>query len=190
MKVAICIVSVVAVTALVASASHVPTGASSQYRSQNNLGQYSFGFDEAGATGGSFRHERSLAPGTVQGSYGLNGADGKLRIVHYTADPVNGFQASIQTNEMAEPRDSAGVAVNHAATVVAAAPVAAPVPVAPAPVPVAAPAPVPVAVAAAPAPVPVYAAAQVLPALAPPAAFGYHVVAHHYAPAALGYYRS
>jgi hypothetical protein len=165
-----------AVSALVASASHVPTGASSQYRSQNNLGQYSFGFDEAGATGGSFRHERSLAPGTVQGSYGLNGADGKLRIVHYTADPVNGFRASIQTNEVAEPRDSAGVAVNHAATVVAApaVPVAAPA------VPVAAPA-VPVA---APAPVPVY-AAPVLPALAPPAAFGYNVVSHHYAP--LGY---
>lgn len=170
-----------AVSALLASASHLPTGASSQYRSQNNLGQYSFGFDEAGATGGSFRHERSLAPGTVQGSYGLNGADGKLRIVHYTADPVNGFRASIQTNEVSEPRDSAGVAVNHAAAVVAA---PAPVPVAVAPLPAA-----PVAVAAAPAPVPVVPAfaAPLLPALAPPTAFGYNVVAHHYGPAAFGY---
>lgn len=94
----------------------VNTGASTQYRSQNNLGQYSFGYDESGASGGSFRHEKSDGNSRI-GSYGLTGADGKVRIVNYVAD-ANGFRANVQTNENGvEPRDSANVAINKAVQV-------------------------------------------------------------------------
>lgn len=125
MKFIICLASLVSV----ASASHllapaaipaaVNTGSSSQYRSQDNLGQYSFGYDEAGATGGSFRHEKSDAYGNRVGSYGLTGADGRVRIVNYVAD-ANGYRANVQTNEPGtESRDTAGVAVNKAPIAVA-----------------------------------------------------------------------
>lgn len=97
----------------------VNTGASSQYRSQDSLGQYSFGYDESGATGGSFRHEKSDALGNRVGSYGLRGADGRIRIVNYVAD-ANGYRANVQTNEPGtESRDTASVAVNKAALEVA-----------------------------------------------------------------------
>lgn len=123
-QVLICLASFVAVVSashLLAPAPVVPaainTGASSQYRSQDNLGQYSFGYDEAGATGGSFRHEKSDALGNRVGSYGLTGADGRVRIVNYVAD-ANGYRANVQTNEPGtESRDSAGVAVNKAVVV-------------------------------------------------------------------------
>lgn len=125
MKFIICLASLLSV----ASASHllapaaipaaVNTGSSSQYRSQDNLGQYSFGYDEAGATGGSFRHEKSDAYGNRVGSYGLTGADGRVRIVNYVAD-ANGYRANVQTNEPGtESRDTAGVSVNRAPVAVA-----------------------------------------------------------------------
>lgn len=165
----------------------VNTGASSQYRSQDNLGQYSFGYDEAGATGGSFRHEKSDALGNRIGSYGLTGADGRVRVVNYVAD-ANGYRATVQTNEPGtEPRDTANVAMNKGAPIAVAAP--APVAVAaPAPVPVAA-APVAYPAAAHPAYLP--AAAPVAPVAAPflaqapiltPAGFGFTVINHHVAP--------
>lgn len=210
MKVIICLASFIAV----ASASHlaapiagpavaaVSTGASSQYRSQNSAGQYSFGYDESGATGGSFRHEKSDLPGTVQGSYGLRTADGRLRVVSYQADAL-GYRANIQTNEPGvEPKDPAATLINKAPVAVAApvpVAVAAPAPVAyaaPAPVAYAAPAPIaapaPLALPAygpAPlaAPAPIYAA----PALAAPipSAFSYNSVVSHLAgPVALPAY--
>lgn len=155
----------------------VNTGASSQYRSQDNLGQYSFGYDEAGATGGSFRHEKSDAYGNKFGSYGLRGADGKVRVVNYVAD-ANGFRANVQTNEAGtEPRNPAAVQMNQPLPVAVAAPVA----LAPAPVPVAAAPALPVPIAAAPVAVPA------LPALAPPAAFGFGLINHHFAPALPAY---
>lgn len=172
----------------------INTGASSQYRSQDNLGQYSFGYDEAGATGGSFRHEKSDALGNRIGSYGLTGADGRVRVVNYVAD-ANGYRATVQTNEPGtEPRDTANVAMNKGAPVaVAAAPA---VPVAAAPVALAAPVAAPAPVAAAPvypaAAAPAYLApAPAAPVAAPflaqapvltPAGFGFTVINHHVAP--------
>jgi hypothetical protein len=172
----------------------VSTGASSQYRSQNSAGQYAFGYDESGATGGSFRHEKSDLPGTVQGSYGLRTADGRLRVVSYQADAL-GYRANIQTNEPGvEPKDPAATLINKAPVAVAApapVPVAAPAPVAvaaPAPVAVAAPAPVAVpAYAPAPLAAPVYAAPAV--AAPVPSAFSYNSVVSHLAgPVALPAY--
>uniref|UniRef100_A0A2L2Y7L6 Cuticle protein 14 isoform b n=1 Tax=Parasteatoda tepidariorum TaxID=114398 RepID=A0A2L2Y7L6_PARTP len=137
------------------------TGASSQYRSQDGLGNYAFGYNEGHPSGATFRKE-SGSNGVVAGSYGLTDADGRQRIVNYVADAA-GFRADIKTNEPGvEPKDPAHAAINKAGLVVApAAPIAyaAPVPAAlPAHVPAApaltyaaAPAVIPAALPAAPA---------------------------------------
>ncbi|XP_074600550.1 cuticle protein 14-like [Brevipalpus obovatus] len=102
----------------------VNTGASSQYRSQDNIGNYAFGYNEDHSSGGTFRREQGDAHGTKIGSYGLRDADGRMRIVNYIADAL-GFRASIQTNEPGtEPRDSADVLVNKAVVAPVAAPIA------------------------------------------------------------------
>lgn len=107
----------------------VNTGSSAQFRSQDNIGNYAFGYNEDHATGGTFRRE-SGAPGVQVGSYGLRDADGRVRVVNYVAD-AGGFRANIQTNEPGvEPKDPAAVLINKAAAIVAApavAPLAAPV---------------------------------------------------------------
>jgi len=118
---------------LAAPAALVSTGTSSQYRSQDNIGNYAFGYNEDHATGGTFRREAG-SPGAVTGSYGLRDIDGRVRVVNYVADAL-GFRANIQTNEPGvEPKDPASTLINKG--VVAAAPVvaaAAPVAVAAAP---------------------------------------------------------
>jgi len=67
------------------------------HRTDDGLGSYSFGYDEAHTTGGSF-HKESGSPGVKVGSYGLHGADGRVRVVNYVADGL-GFRADIKTNE-------------------------------------------------------------------------------------------
>jgi len=111
------------------------TGASSQFRSQDNIGNYAFGYNEDHASGGSFRREQG-APGVQVGSYGLRDADGRVRVVNYVADAA-GFRANVQSNEPGvEPKDPANVLINKAAAIVApavaAAPLAAPLVAAPA----------------------------------------------------------
>jgi len=181
----ICLASFIAVASashLVAPAPAIPaavsTGTSSQYRSQNSLGDYTFGYNEDHPSGGSFRREAGNLAGKT-GSYGLRDIDGRTRIVNYVADAA-GFRASIQTNEPGvEPKDPAATLINKAAPVAVAAPapvaVAAP---APAPLPLAAPAPVALA---APAPVAVAAPAPLAApvAIAAPAAFSYNTVVSH-----------
>lgn len=164
----------------------VSSGSSSQFRSEDNYGNYNFGYDESHATGGSSRREEQ-SNGVRRGSYSLSDADGRRRVVNYIAD-ADGFRASIQTNEPGvEPKDSADVSINKAAPVlVAPAPVYAPAPVFAAPAPVlAAPAPV-----YAPAPVAVkgYARAPVAYATGPvaieaetPRAFSYSFGSTHLA---------
>ncbi|KAI2797250.1 hypothetical protein BLOT_011231 [Blomia tropicalis] len=112
---------IVAFAAIVASASAVPavvnTGHSAQFRSQDSLGNYAFGYNEDHATGGTFRRE-SGSPGIAQGSYGLRVADGRVRVVNYVADAL-GFRANIQTNEPGvEDQDPASVLINKAAAIV------------------------------------------------------------------------
>ncbi|OQR75436.1 cuticular protein-like [Tropilaelaps mercedesae] len=62
------------------------------------IGNYNFGYDEAHASGSSFRRESGNALGVKTGSYGLREADGRVRVVNYVADGA-GFRASIATNE-------------------------------------------------------------------------------------------
>lgn len=93
------------------AASHISTGTSSQFRQEDNLGNYNFGYDEAHATGASSRREQQIN-GVVRGSYALNDADGRRRIVHYIADD-NGFRANIETNEPGvEAKDPADILIN------------------------------------------------------------------------------
>jgi len=95
------------------------TGSSAQFRSQDNIGNYAFGYNEDHATGGTFRREQG-GPGVQVGSYGLRDADGRVRVVNYVADGA-GFRANIQTNEPGvEPKDPAAVLINKAAAIVAA----------------------------------------------------------------------
>lgn len=108
-----------AAPAAVVAPAAVSTGTSSVYRSQDNIGNYAFGYNENHATGGSFRSERGDAAGNVAGSYGLVDGDGRQRVVNYVADAA-GYRASIQTNEPGvEPKDPADVSINKAVVVAA-----------------------------------------------------------------------
>lgn len=92
----------------------VLTGTSNQFRSEDDHGNYNFGYDESHGTGASSRREEQIN-GVVRGSYSLNDADGRHRIVTYIADEA-GFRAHIQTNEPGvEPKDSADVLINKPA---------------------------------------------------------------------------
>ncbi|XP_073815356.1 cuticle protein-like [Musca autumnalis] len=87
--------------------------------------QYSYGYDVKDAISGDSKTAvETRDGGFVQGQYSLNDADGYRRIVDYTSDPINGFNAVVR-------REPLVAAV--AAPVVKAA-VAAPVVAAPAPV--------------------------------------------------------
>lgn len=100
----------------VAPLAAVSTGTSSQFRSEDNYGNYNFGYDESHATGGSSRREEQTN-GVRRGSYSLSDADGRHRVVNYIAD-ADGFRASIQTNEPGvEPKDPADTLINKSAPV-------------------------------------------------------------------------
>ncbi|XP_008551549.1 cuticle protein 19.8 [Microplitis demolitor] len=90
--------------------------------------QYTFAYDVQDALTGDSKAQYETRNGdVVQGSYSLIEADGTRRIVDYTADPVNGFNAVVNR----EP--AVAVAPIVAKTAIPAAPVAAKVvaPVAP-----------------------------------------------------------
>ncbi|KAL1436668.1 hypothetical protein MTO96_049562 [Rhipicephalus appendiculatus] len=121
-------------------------GTSKQFRNDDGLGNYNFGYDEDHTSGGSFRRETGNALGAKEGSYGLRDADGRVRVVNYVADEL-GFRASISSNEPGiMPSTPAGVTIGipQQGPVAPAVPVAAPAPAAfaaPAPAAFAAPAP-------------------------------------------------
>uniref|UniRef100_A0A0A9W1G0 Cuticle protein 6 n=1 Tax=Lygus hesperus TaxID=30085 RepID=A0A0A9W1G0_LYGHE len=120
----------------------------SQYHSQDELGQYSYGY----AGGPSAKEEIKTADGITRGGYSYIDANGIVQSASYVSDPVNGFRVAA-TNLPAGPAVPAGPSVVAAAPAV----VAAPAPVlAAAPAPIVASAPVwaaQPAVVAAPAPV-------------------------------------
>lgn len=86
-------------------------GTSKQFRNDDGLGNYNFGYDEDHTSGGSFRREAGNALGAKEGSYGLRDADGRVRVVSYIADEL-GFRASISSNEPGiMPSTPAGVTI-------------------------------------------------------------------------------
>ncbi|XP_043283499.1 larval cuticle protein A3A-like [Venturia canescens] len=75
--------------------------------------QYSYGYDVHDSLTGDIKNQQETRDGdVVHGSYSLVEADGSRRIVDYTADPVNGFNAVVRK----EPAQVAVKAV-HAAPV-------------------------------------------------------------------------
>lgn len=74
--------------------------------------QYSFAYDVQDSLTGDSKSQHETRNGdVVEGHYSLVDADGVKRTVHYTADPVHGFNAQVHREPL------------HAKTVVAAAPV-------------------------------------------------------------------
>ncbi|KAK0170274.1 hypothetical protein PV328_010853 [Microctonus aethiopoides] len=79
--------------------------------------QYSYGYDvQDSLTGDNKQQHESRNGDLVQGSYSFIEADGSRRIVEYTADPLNGFNAVV--------RKEPGTVAAAAAPVIAKAPVA------------------------------------------------------------------
>lgn len=56
---------------------------------------YSYGVEDP-HTGNMQSHQESRDGDTVHGQYSVLQADGTTRIVRYTADPINGFQATVE----------------------------------------------------------------------------------------------
>ncbi|XP_054721770.1 cuticle protein 14-like [Uloborus diversus] len=91
---------------------YLSTGVSQQYRTQDNIGNYQFGYNEGHSSGGTFRRETGDAWGNKYGSYGLRDADGRYRVVNYVAD-AGGFRADVKSNEPGvAPKDSASTTVS------------------------------------------------------------------------------
>ncbi|XP_077488462.1 uncharacterized protein LOC144099192 isoform X2 [Amblyomma americanum] len=102
-----------AATAAFTHAAHSPGGAQ-QFQYQGP-GGYTFGYNHAHGSGGgaSWRKESADAAGNVVGSYGLKDADGRVRLVTYTANG-NGFQANVQSNEPGLPQyPGLGAGITH-----------------------------------------------------------------------------
>merc|ERR1712142_1047191 len=96
---------------------HVPTEYKSQYHSQDELGQFSFGHISADQA----HHQVRDFTGAVQGSYTYIDADGEQVVAHYIADS-NGFRVSSNALPVAPTFD--GVAPEGPVAPVASEPVA------------------------------------------------------------------
>ncbi|XP_058123709.1 cuticle protein-like [Anopheles ziemanni] len=85
----------------------IPAELQSQYHSQDELGQYSYGYSGAQ----SAKAESKSFDGITRGSYSYVDAENKLQTVAYTADAVNGFRvaasnlpvAPVETRTAPEP---------------------------------------------------------------------------------------
>lgn len=88
-----------ALSAIVAAASagHVG-GSSTNYRKQDDFGNYAFGYDIKDDWGNVNGRSEKGSHGHVIGSYYLGEIDGRHRSVEYVADKL-GFRASVKTNE-------------------------------------------------------------------------------------------
>lgn len=90
----------------------------SRVRADNNIGPpapYSFSYGSSDKYGSHGREESRDEHGTVRGSYRIQLADGRMRLVKYVADK-DGFRAGISTNEQGtESASSSGVVVHSQA---------------------------------------------------------------------------
>ncbi|XP_023290990.2 larval cuticle protein A2B-like [Lucilia cuprina] len=108
-----------------------PLAAVAQVEEYDPHPQYSYGYDVKDAISGDSKTAvETRDGGFVQGQYSLNDADGYRRIVDYTSDPINGFNAVVRR----EPLVAAVAAPVVKAAPVVAAPAAVPFTYAAAPV--------------------------------------------------------
>ncbi|XP_039288411.1 cuticle protein 7 [Nilaparvata lugens] len=92
--------------------------------------QYSYSYAvQDPVTGDTKQQQESRDGDVVQGSYSLVEADGSLRTVEYTADPVNGFNAVVSNSATGIVSAPAKVAAPAPVIAAKAAPVYAPAPV-------------------------------------------------------------
>lgn len=104
-----------------------PFAAVAQVEEYDPHPQYTYGYDVKDALSGDSKTQVETRDGDiVQGQYSLNDADGYRRIVDYTADPINGFNAVVRREPLvaavaAAPVVAAPAPVVRAAPVVAAA---------------------------------------------------------------------
>ncbi|XP_043790160.1 SWI/SNF chromatin-remodeling complex subunit SNF5-like [Apis laboriosa] len=98
--------------------------------------QYSFAYDVQDAVTGDSKAQYETRNGDlVQGSYSLIEADGTRRIVEYTADPINGFNAVVSREPATAIAAIAAPLIPYAPAIASAAPAAPVLPAAPAPAP-------------------------------------------------------
>merc|ERR1711902_173541 len=97
---------------------------SSQFHAQDELGQFSFGYQNIN----SARSESKDAFGVTRGSYQYVDANNVVQTVHYTADDINGFRVAATNVPVAPALVQAALPVAPEAP--AAVPLVAPVPVA------------------------------------------------------------
>lgn len=107
-----------------ASYAYVPA-TSSQYQTQDSLGQYSYGYVEPL----SAKSEIKTADGVTRGGYSYIDANGIIQTVNYVSDPINGFRVA-GTNLPQEPLKVAPAVAPAVASAVVPAVVPAHVPVA------------------------------------------------------------
>ncbi|XP_018496224.1 uncharacterized protein LOC108864649 [Galendromus occidentalis] len=86
--------SFIILSAIVACVFAGPLQPGRSYRSENEKGNYAFGY---ASEGGSF-HQETGSPGVKIGSYGVKQPDGSERVVNYVADE-NGFRASVEVKD-------------------------------------------------------------------------------------------
>ncbi|KAH8243027.1 hypothetical protein KR032_003829 [Drosophila birchii] len=169
-----------------------PLAAVAQVEEYDPHPQYTYGYDVKDAISGDSKTQVESRDGDiVQGQYSLNDADGYRRIVDYTADPINGFNAVVRREPLVAAVAAAPAAVVAAPAPVVRAAVAAPVA---APIVRAAPltaayaaAPAPLAYAAAPAPLAYAAPAPIVKAAAPLVAAGPAIVKTQFASPLISY---
>ncbi|KOC62886.1 Larval cuticle protein A1A, partial [Habropoda laboriosa] len=98
--------------------------------------QYSFAYDVQDAVTGDSKAQYETRNGdVVQGSYSLIEADGTRRIVEYTADPINGFNAVVSREPATAVAAIAAPLVPYAPAIAPSAAAAPILPAAAAPVP-------------------------------------------------------
>jgi len=73
-------------------------GSSTNFRKQDDYGNYNFGYDIKDAWGNVNGRQEKGQHGHVVGSYYLGEVDGRHRSVEYVADKL-GFRAAVKTNE-------------------------------------------------------------------------------------------
>ncbi|CAB3233480.1 unnamed protein product [Arctia plantaginis] len=89
------------------------------------LPQYNFGYNVADAITGDYKSQTEQRSGDlVQGQYTVADPDGTLRIVDYSADAVNGFNAVVRKEPLVAAAPAVVAARYTEAVPVAAAPVA------------------------------------------------------------------
>ncbi|TKX27997.1 cuticular protein RR-2 [Spodoptera litura] len=90
------------------------------------LPQYNFGYNVADSLTGDYKSQSEQRNGDlVQGQYSLVDSDGTRRVVDYTADSVNGFNAVVRKEPLVAAAPVVAAPARLAAAPVAAAPVVA-----------------------------------------------------------------